>query len=73
MIAYKLDLFTTDEICIDIVYNNRQITVNEETPGWYQFVEKIKLIFPSIRDNWEAEVVHPAFETNLTIIYQRTI
>ncbi|MDH7461206.1 hypothetical protein QEG73_07940 [Chitinophagaceae bacterium 26-R-25] len=71
LIAYKLDLLTTDRICIDIVYNEYQITVSEETPGWYQFVEKTKITFPSIPNNWEAEVMHPAFETNLTVIYQR--
>lgn len=71
LIAYKQDLLTTDEICLDIVYNNWQTTITEETPGWYQFVEKIKLIFPNIPKNWDSEIVHPAFATNLTILYQR--
>ena len=71
LIAYKRDLMTTDEICLDIVFNNWQTTINEETLGWYQFVEKTKVIFPSIPKNWDTEIVHPAFETNLTILYQR--
>lgn len=71
LIAYKLDLMTTDEICLDIVYNNWQTTITEETPGWYQFIEKSKLAFPNIPKNWDSEIVHPAFATNLTILYQR--
>jgi len=71
LVAYKKDLMSSDEICMDIVFNNWQITINEETPGWYQFVEKTKVIFPSILKNWDTEIVHPAFETNLTILYNR--
>lgn len=71
LVAYKQDLLTTDEICVDIIYNNWQTTITEETRGWYQFIEKTKLIFPSIPKNWDSEIVHPPFETNLTILYQR--
>lgn len=71
LIAYKADLLTTDEICIDIVFNNFQVTITEETPGWYQFIEKTKLVFPGISKNWDSEIVYPAFVTNLTILYQR--
>ena len=71
LIAYKRDLMTTDEICLDIIYNNWQTTINENTAGWYQFVERTKLIFPSIPKNWDSEIVHPAFATNLSILYQR--
>jgi hypothetical protein len=71
LIAYKQDLLTTDEICLDIVYNNWQTTITEETPGWYQFIEKTKIIFSTIPKNWDSEIVHPAFATNLSILYQR--
>ena len=71
LIAYKQDLMTTDEICIDIVFNNWQTTITEETPGWYQFVERTKFIFPDIPKNWDSEIVYPAFSTNFTILYQR--
>ena len=71
LIAYKLDLMTTDEMCLDIVYNNWQTTITEETPGWYQFIEKTKLAFPNIPKNWDSEIVYPAFAKNLTILYQR--
>lgn len=71
LIAYKRDLITTDEICLDIIYNNQQLTITEETPGWYQFIKKMKLAFPAIPANWDGEIIHPAFATNLIILYQR--
>ncbi len=73
LVAYKMDLGTIDEICLDVVYGEYQITITEETPGWYQFVEKTKEIFPFIAKNWDSTIVYPAFATNLTIIYQRNV
>lgn len=71
LIAYKKDLMTTDEICLDIIFDSRQLTINEGTPGWDQFVEKTKLAFPGIPKNWDTEITKPAFATNLTILFQR--
>ena len=71
LIAYKKDLVTIDEICLDIIYNNREITLTEETAGWYQFLQKIRLVFPSILENWDRDITNPAFATNLRILYQR--
>jgi hypothetical protein len=69
--AYKIDLFSTDEICINIVYNNVQTTITEETAGWEQFVEKTKQIFPVIDKNWDIDIVLPPFAMCYTILYQR--
>ncbi len=71
LLAYKRDLMTIDEICMDIIFNNGQTTITEETPGWYLFVEKTKLVFPGIPKNWDTEIAQPPFATNLTILYQR--
>ncbi len=71
IVAYRQDLLTTDNVCIDIVFNNQRTTISEETPGWYQFVETTKHIFPSIPKNWDSRIIHPAFATDFTIIYQR--
>jgi hypothetical protein len=71
LIAYKRDLLTIDVICLDIIFDNKRMTINEDTPGWYQFIKKTKLIFPSIPVDWDMKIMHPAFQTNLTIIYQR--
>ena len=71
LIADKAGLLTTDEIRLDIVYNDFQRTITEETPGWYQFVEKTKTVFPSIPGNWDSEITQPAFATNVTVLYDR--
>ena len=69
--AYKADLLTTDEICIDITFDNKTIIVTEETKGWYQFINKLKFALPLTNDNWEALVLETPFEYNLTTIYER--
>jgi len=69
--AYKVDLMTTDEICMDVTFNNRWIMITEETLGWYQFIEKIKSALPEINNTWEASVLKSPFEYDLTTIYER--
>ena len=71
LVAYKSDLLTTDEICLDIVWGEWQTTITEQTPGWHQFIEKIKTIFPGIPPNWDTEITQPPFAENRTILYQR--
>jgi hypothetical protein len=69
--AYKADLLTTDEICINIIFNNKAIIVTEETKGWYQFIDKVKSALPLTIDNWEAMVLETTFEYNSTTFYER--
>jgi hypothetical protein len=69
--AYKLDLITVDEIRMDITWNNRQFTISEETPGWFQFVLKTKAVFPAIPQEWDISIIHPAFERNYTVLYEK--
>jgi hypothetical protein len=70
MLAYKIDLYATDLITLDIYCsNNFHFKINEETPGWYKFLEYSKKMFPRITENWEMEIAVPAFATNLILIY----
>ncbi len=71
--AYKIDLMTYDEICLNIVTNDGSFTISEDTPGWYQFVDKTKLVFPGIDKDWDATIVYPSFATNLTILYEKPV
>ncbi|MHA4807334.1 hypothetical protein ACX0G9_04485 [Flavitalea flava] len=71
LIAYKVDLMAVDEICMDIFWNGWQTTITEETPGWYQFVERTKVVFPDIPKNWDGEIMHPPFARNEMLLYQR--
>ncbi len=70
--AYKVDLLTVDEIRMDIAWKDRQFTISEETPGWFQFVLKTKAVFPVIPQEWDFTIIHPAFATNYTVIYERS-
>lgn len=68
--AYKRDLYTVDELDIDIfTKDGHRLHLTEEHPGWYQFVIKLKEIFPSIDKDFDVKLMFPAFETNLTLVY----
>jgi hypothetical protein len=70
MIAYKEDHYTTDEICLEIIAkNDLMFKIQEGTPGWFQFLIKTKEIFKTIPKDWEIDIAVPAFEKNLTTIY----
>lgn len=70
--GYKLDLMTIDEICIDIfTVNEISFHITEETPGWYVFIEKIVLKFPTIDKGWYQKVMYPPFATKLILLYEK--
>ena len=71
IVAYKIDLMTTDEVRMDIVYGDYQFTITEETPGWFQFIIKTRSVFPTITKDWDTKILFPAFATNYTVVYER--
>jgi hypothetical protein len=71
IIAYKVDRVLYDEIRLEVVFAEFALRISEEIPGWYQFVQKIKEIFPSISRTWDLEMPFPSFAMNLTVLYQR--
>lgn len=71
LIAYKVDLMTVDEIRMDILCDTYQFTITEETPGWFQFVLKTKKVFPEINENWDLQIIKPAFEATVMVVYER--
>ncbi|MGI4737515.1 MAG: hypothetical protein ACRYG7_20300 [Janthinobacterium lividum] len=69
--AYKRDLYTTDEICLDLFLpKNNLFTITEETAGWYVFVQALEANL-SIPPGWVVEVSVPAFEMKLTLLYEQ--
>jgi len=72
MHMYKTDLFTIDRIELQIVSGERAFTINEDLPGWHQFLDKAKAALPTMVDDWWSAVVHPAFATNWTTVYDKT-
>jgi len=68
--VYKRDLFTFDELNMEIfLINDYRIRITEETNGWYQFILKLKQVFPTIDQEFEGKLMFPPFETNLSLIY----
>jgi hypothetical protein len=72
IIAYKRDLMTTDQICFDLFYQNSlSSTISEDTEGWSQFVNRMQEAFPQIDKDWWGKIIHPAFKTNMTLLYDK--
>jgi len=69
--VYKVDLMTIDDIVMEITYNDRVLTITEETDGWNEFTDRLENIFPTIPKDWWQNVAHPAFATNFTTIYKK--
>jgi hypothetical protein len=70
--AYKLDLFSFDEICIGLRYDNSagmHWWIGESYVGYKDFLEEITRRFPGIRTDWFAEVAKPAFAENRTTLW----
>lgn len=69
--AYKADMMTYDEICMDIHLSESILTISEETLGWDLLVSALYSVFPSITKNWETLIIKPAFTTNEIILYKK--
>lgn len=70
--GYKLDKVTTDKICIDIFFeNDRVLTLTESDSGWNQFNTHLKEQFKEIPPSWDINITTPAFETRLTLLYDK--
>lgn len=72
MLGYKMDLFATDLICLQIYCeNDLNFVITEETPGWYKFLEHSKESLEVIEAKWEVNIAMSVFETNLTLVYDK--
>ena len=72
MLGYKEDHYAIDCICLDVLCDNdKSFKITEETAGWFRFLDHSKKAFPTIHKSWEIEISFPAFETKLTLVYDR--
>ena len=70
--GFKEDHYTIDDICIDIfMTDNFKVRLTENMPGWYQFNKRLSENFPTIQTNWETNIAFPAFDTKLTLLFDR--
>jgi hypothetical protein len=72
--VFKRDLYVVDQICMAFVTSgDLSIEINEEMGGWDELVHKLPEYLPGCKsfEAWFLDVMQPAFETNLTKLYQR--
>lgn len=70
--GFKEDRYTTDEICMDIFTRDKSnLRLTESTPGWYQFNDRLIKNIPTISNSWDGEIAVPAFETKLTLLFDK--
>lgn len=72
--AYKVDLWATDCICLFFETGEEKgIEITEEAANWSDFIEFLPRFLPGCKPQceWWRAVTYPAFETNLTNIYER--
>jgi len=72
MQTYKVDLLTTDCICLLFEFRDGRpsVQVSEEWQGFADLFEPLSAAFPSIPANWHMEVMTPAFETKQRVLYE---
>jgi acyl carrier protein len=70
--AYKVDLFTVDDVRMEMRFQEYVLTLSEDTPGWHQFQIRLKQAFPQIDADWEYKIWKPAFATNYTTLFKRS-
>nr|WP_315145234.1 hypothetical protein [uncultured Flavobacterium sp.] len=70
--GYKVDLLTYDEVCIDVyTIDQKNFTITESTGGWFQFISRLSENIKSIEIDWYVKIANPAFEKNLTLLYDK--
>ena len=74
--AFKRDLLAVDQICLVIeLRDGRGMEVHEEMNGWDSLVQKLPEYLPGCKSfgEWFAVVAFPAFQLNMTMIFERPI
>jgi len=69
--AYKIDHFTFDSIIFEIYLEDISLKISDETVGYGKFMEIASEKLTNFKKDWFLVVAFPAFERNLTIIYER--
>ena len=74
--AFKRDLYTVDRICLVIgLRDGSGIEVDEEMSGWDSLVQKLPEYLPGCKSfgEWFEVVAFPAFQLNMTSIFDRAM
>lgn len=74
--VFKREVFSYDLICLDLASQEADsVELDEQDPQWDDLMTALPLRLPGCKtwDEWYADVVHPAFATNLQRIFERPI
>lgn len=71
--TFKTDCFTYDEIWLAFEIENYDelLSVSEEAAGFGELMSAMNRNFPEIDAEWYGRVMQPAFEENLTLLFER--
>jgi hypothetical protein len=72
ILAYKVDLITTDDVCLEFIAAGKFFIADEETNGWSDLTTEVNQRFP-IHRSWLEDVIDPAFTTNLVVLWDRSV
>ncbi|GEM_PF-1450168 len=70
--AFKLDLITHDDVCLELTAARKTYTIDEETAGWSELLAAIGRQF-QIAPDWLSIVVAPVFATNRSVLWDRRV
>jgi len=73
--AYKNDCFAYDQIRLELVdARGNGVMVTEEMRGWNELVQALPEKLPGCQkfEDWFSVVAFPAFQQNMTLLYERT-
>jgi len=73
--AYKLDLVTTDCICLlfEFTSPSASLQVSEEWMGFNEIFSPLTQHFPAIPESWYEDIMMPPFEEKRTVLYDASV
>ncbi|MFZ1786879.1 MAG: hypothetical protein WAT92_01150 [Saprospiraceae bacterium] len=72
IIAFKKELVTEDQICLEFESNNRTFYCSEDYEGWIEFEEMLRQQITQIDETWKSSVSYPPFEESKTTIFLKS-
>lgn len=73
VVAFKRDAFTYDLVCLEITAgpSGEVWEVDDDAEGFWDLVGELKRVLPGSEQDWEGNVLKPAFAENRTAVFAR--
>jgi len=69
--AFKRDLLTEDQICLEIHVDKKQFYCSEDFNGWIEFEKELQIRLAELDKNWLSKVLQPPFEESRITIFPK--